>query len=270
MKIKNNDDFEKFLTEIPLYQQHELNFLDWSDILKNTIIVEQYCEKCKKIRSFKCDNKVFQPIISEILTCQPVPGVVYELKPLLFYLIVNLTCQHGCGEKHAISLKVTNSNIEKIGQYPTFVKNEISGTLLKYKNIIPKYYPELTKAESCFSYGLGIPSFVYLRRVLEHLINEKYYGTSSENIKFIDKIKKLEETEEVIPKDLECVKENIYSVLSKGVHEYEEQECVELYPSVKYVIECILDNEIIKKERKEKSKKAIQAINGKLQEKNNG
>ena len=160
--------------------------------------------------------------------------------------------------------------MEKIGQSPSFVKNEIYDSLLKYKNIIPKFYPELTKAESCYSHGLGIPAFVYLRRILEHLVNEKYYKFLCKNITFVEKIKKLEKYDKIIPDDLEAIKGQIYSVLSKGVHEYEELECVKLYPSVKYVIECVLDNELLKKERKEKSKNAIQAINGKLSEENNG
>ena len=271
MEIKSKEDFELFLTEISPYQQHQLCLLDWSNILRDSIVVEQYCEKCQKLRTFKCENGVFQPLVSNIICYQNVPGNEPTiLKPHLYFLTMKLNCQHNCGEMHAITLKVTNNHVEKIGQSPSFVKNEIYNSLLKYKNIIPKFYPELTKAESCYSHGLGIPAFVYLRRILENLINEKFYQISQENLKFIEKIKMLEENEEIIPNDLECVKENIYSILSKGVHEYNEQECVKLYPSVKYIIECILDNELQKKQRKEKSKKAIQAINGKLLEEKDG
>lgn len=55
-------------------------------------------------------------------------------------------------------------------------------------------------------------------------------------------------------------------MLSKGIHEYEEDECMQLYLSVKFIIERMLDLELEKKQNSVKAKAAIRAIKGKLQE----
>ena len=52
----------------------------------------------------------------------------------------------------------------------------------------------------------------------------------------------------IIPEILREVKSNIYGVLSKGVHENTDDECMELFPYMQFVIEQILDERIRKKE----------------------
>lgn len=67
------------------------------------------------------------------------------------------------------------------------------------------------------------------------------------------------------------MKDHLYSVLSKGIHEYDEQECLEIYEIVKFVIEEILDKQLEEKKREEKIKKAKEALIAKVsKEKNNG
>ena len=172
-----------------------------------------------------------------------------------------------CGEAHYYSLLFKGNTVIKIGQYPSFSKSEVQ-SLRKYKNLISKYYPELTRSVNAYSQGMGVAAFVYLRRILEYLVESKYNGDTS--WKFIEKLKEVEKTEEIIPEELSAVKEEIYSVLSKGIHEYEEDECMELYLAVKYVIERMLDIELERKSRLSKANEAMKAIKSKLQESKNG
>ncbi|MBC3806012.1 hypothetical protein H8K52_01475 [Undibacterium seohonense] len=59
----------------------------------------------------------------------------------------------------------------------------------------------------------------------------------------------------------------MYSILSKGIHELSENECLTAFPIVKIGIEIILDGklEAIERERKlTEARKAISALNSSL------
>ena len=59
----------------------------------------------------------------------------------------------------------------------------------------------------------------------------------------------------------------MYGILSKGVHDLTEQECLEYFPVAQKGIELILDDEMERLERKAKTadtQKAIDAIRNKI------
>ena len=51
------------------------------------------------------------------------------------------------------------------------------------------------------------------------------------------------------------MKTRIYGILSRGIHASSDQECIELFKPMEYVIEELLDHKITKMEREEKLKK---------------
>lgn len=125
------------------------------------------------------------------------------------------------------------------------------------------------------SNGVGIGSFVYLRRVFETLIEDAHQKAKADDewnedgytsTKVSDKIKILEN---YLPEFLVENKEN-YGILSKGVHSLEENECLACYEIVKSGIEIILDEKVeeLKKNKKiETVKKQISTLNSKLKTK---
>ncbi len=54
---------------------------------------------------------------------------------------------------------------------------------------------------------------------------------------------------------------SLYGILSKGVHDLTEEECLSFFPAVKVAIELILDDKLEQMERDRKVKKAKAAIN---------
>ena len=271
---KQKDLLVQILTSEPPYKSIQFEY-DWYIYFGHIehICVDAYCENC-------CGGKVFSADVTESFQLMHLsayqviggPPGSHNPSPETYYkdreYFVNFTLRCAkCGEAHYYSVLFKGNTITKIGQYPSFSKSEVQD-LRKYKNLISKYYPELTRSVNAYSQGMGVAAFVYLRRILEYLVESKYEGDAS--WKFIEKLKEVEKKEEIIPVELSTVKEEIYSILSKGIHEYEESECMELYLSVKYVIERILDLELERKKRELKASEAIKAIKGKLQEKNNG
>lgn len=65
----------------------------------------------------------------------------------------------------------------------------------------------------------------------------------------------------IILDHLADVKSKIYGALSKGVHESTNDECMELFPYMQFVIEQILDERIRKKELDQKIAKLKKKLN---------
>lgn len=163
-------------------------------------------------------------------------------------------------KEHAIlfDLIVNDDKIIKIGQYPS-VADLIIPETAKYKSILGKQYRDFSKAVGLFAHGIGIGSFVYLRRIIENLVFDKYnqvadeLGLSKENFEHLKFDKKIETLKNYLPKVL-VTNKNVYGIVSKGVHELSEEECREMFPYIKAGIELILDDLLAEKERKEKEK----------------
>ena len=234
-----------------------------------SLTISHFCNKCGQLRTFKCLRTGFREIENQyrgysLSTDWSLTFEEYSQKSRhTFFLKFN--CTHDCDEIHYCILLIDNGTMQKIGQYPTFSKEEVNTKLYQYKTLIPKYYPELTKAVSAYSQNMGVASFVYLRRILEHLVETRYKNFGGiENIRFVDKLHEVEKREKIIPDEFQDIENQLYTVLSKGVHEYEEDECNEMFPAVKFIIESILDEELMKKEHEQKARKAKEIINDKL------
>ncbi len=142
-----------------------------------------------------------------------------------------------------------NSTVTKIGQYPSMA-DLATHDIRKYRRVLgANRYSEFSRAVGLVSHGVGIGSFIYLRRIIEQLIedshqieiksdgwNEDQYIRSRTS----EKIKMLENS---LPEFLVANKP-IYSILSKGIHDLEEQECLDSFHIVKVGIELILDEKL--------------------------
>tara|TARA_R110002051_G_scaffold297297_1_gene363597 strand:- start:868 stop:1704 length:837 start_codon:yes stop_codon:yes gene_type:complete len=160
----------------------------------------------------------------------------------------------------------------KIGQDVQLMEFE-SWKVKNYRNVLSKEkQKELIRAIGLASHGVGIGSFVYLRRIFEDLIEEAHLLAKSnanwndeEYLRFrmADKITSLKE---YLP-DFLVRNKAIYSILSKGIHELSEQLCLTYFDTILLGIERILEAklELIKqKKRDEDAEKKIAELNKKL------
>ena len=155
--------------------------------------------------------------------------------------------------------------VEKVGQYPSMADLQLFD-IEKYRRVLSKeQFHDFRKALGLYSSGVGCGSFVYLRRIFEGLTREaeeiasKLDGWDAEEYKkrkFNERIEYLENFgQKLIPDELAMVKTKIYGVLSQGVHESSDQECIELFPAMKFAIEELLDHKIAEQEHNEKLKR---------------
>ena len=70
-------------------------------------------------------------------------------------------------------LITTDNKIIKVGQYPSVADMTIP-EIKKYRKVLGSEYRDYAKAIGLFANGIGIGSFVYLRRIIENLIYKKF------------------------------------------------------------------------------------------------
>lgn len=278
--MKNFKSLESFITDTPTYVKEELTEQDVQNISQTkNFRVDAYCIHCDNFSIFEYNDDTWHGNLINVDARYTFEGMglktnnatpIQEESAELIYKSLELTCAR-CKHKYQYFFATNRKYIIKIGQYPSFAELNSHG-IEKYKNLIPKYFIEFKSSLSCYSQGKGIAAFVYLRRILEDLVEKIYFKKvidKEENERFIDKFKKVQQIEKVLPEEMEDIQNALYSVLSKGIHEYEESECLMLYEPIKFVIEEILNRQLHEKERLDKIKEVKMAINSKLKEKSN-
>lgn len=261
--------FEDLLVNNGLYNFIEISIDDFYEIEKllsnskhNLFKFNCFCTECMDIRTFESVGCID---IRATNTFVPKPGQSIEsFKENLYKNYLNkrysITFRCTLESKHLIlfDLLVTNDKIIKIGQYPSFADLSI-GDISKYKSALGDKFKEYSKSLGLFSHGIGIGSFVYLRRIIENLVFNKYDEVKNNleishddflNADFKEKINILKD---YLPSTL-VENKNAYSIVSKGIHQLSEQECISMYPYIKIGIELILDEVLAEKQRAEKAK----------------
>jgi hypothetical protein len=163
-------------------------------------------------------------------------------------------------------------SIIKIGQHPSF-GDLVLPELTKYSPVLNKQVlGEFKRGLGLASHDVGIGAFVYLRRVFEYLLEEAHQitkgtiGWDEENYNKSRTSERIQALREYLPVFL--VKNPvIYSLLSKGLHELTEQECLEHFDVLRICIEIILDEKVESKQKAEKhrqAKLALQAVINKV------
>jgi len=162
-----------------------------------------------------------------------------------------------------IFIKLEEDKIIKIGQYPN-VRLTLYPHVSKYQKLLSNYFIELKTALSLYSNSVGVGSYVYLRRVFEKIIFDKYNESKNE-IKISEKDfllakmdKKIEMLKDYLPAFI-VQNKKIYSILSKGIHELDENECLKYFDTIEQSIEMILD-EILEQKSKEVKQKSLTSL----------
>lgn len=158
-----------------------------------------------------------------------------------------------------------NSTFKKIGQYPSFA--DLSFPELKqYRKVISeKDMKELRKSIGLYAQGIGVGSYVYIRRVLECLIDEAKNVAINENTitqeeydskKVVERIKLLKN---YLP-ELLVSNSTIYGIVSKGIHELSEDECLSYFPVVQECVFMTLEQWEQRRKKKEAEKRISTAL----------
>lgn len=182
------------------------------------------------------------------------------------FTTINMECRR-TGGYMIITIKndFEQGMVMKVGQYPSIASIHIA-QIQKYKNIMSKVeLKEFTRAIGLVANGVGIGAFVYLRRLFERQIQEVAdkklnAGEIDESVFRSSRMdEKIEMLKDVLPHFL-VENKSIYGIISKGIHQLTEEECLAMFDILRTSIELILDE---KKEMMEKESK-MKRISGQL------
>ena len=249
----------------------EDNIAELADLIGGHVQLNVCCPKCKENRVFSGkaipyywydDHKqeiCGRPLEDEIISWQYIhtsqlngrgenkpwtwtnKSIGDDTRLMVFKFVCTMDNTH-----HLDYIVFTYGNkMKKIGQYPSLA--DLSFPELKeYRKVMSRDdEKELKRAIGLYASGIGIGSYVYLRRIFERIIvtaghkaisvgkiKEEDFGKARVN----EKIKMLSD---YLPKLL-VNNEAFYGIVSKGIHELSEEECIEYFPVLKSFIMMIL------------------------------
>lgn len=293
--------FANFLLDSGLYASifiEEENISDFIELVKGNVKISTYCKECEQERVFTMKPIKYYHMTgqegNEKITCESLGDRMSSMQDVMSIAkienkntdaweliksnfaditrLMNFEFICSMDEKHHLdfTVLVNDNSFMKIGQFPSIADITFPG-LDDYKHVISKQdRSELGTAIGLFANGVGAGSYVYLRRILERLVyqakenaGDKVDNDSFENAKVADRIKMLEG---YLP-DILIQNTTIYGILSKGIHELSEEDCLNYFPVVKECIFQILgmwENMRKKQADEDALNKALNVIIGKI------
>lgn len=254
----------EFYKNIPLYKSYRFDDSNYEDIIDIQFYmgpIDLFCKECNQKSIFKLEvpKEVGYGKLARI-DISKMKGDMLTHKENVFRdrtVYKELFCSRDILHSVKFYIEIFDNAIMKIGQYPSYADLH-DEDYEKYRKVLADKYIEYKKAIGLYSHGIGIGSYVYLRRIFEELIIKTYEAhkdcltVSREDYlsqRMDDKIAILKN---YLPKNL-IENKKIYSILSKGIHSLSENECLEYFNIIKIGIEIILDEkiEMIEKQKKE-------------------
>lgn len=249
---------EKLLLEVPLYKVFHLSEAD-ADGISNLISfqgsIDIYCVECEQHSIFWGQGE--QPEIYKLGTYMLMTRSAHLLRGRYFYVV--LVCSRVKDHHLLFYFHINDRGLIKVGQFPSLADIHLKA-IEKYRQTLGnESYKEFARAVGLYAHGVGIGSFVYLRRIFENLVTESHNKASKGGDWDEDKFQRARMDEKLLmlkdylPQTL-VSNAAIYSILSRGIHSLSEDECLNYFNTTKLGIELILDEKIEGEERKEKEK----------------
>ncbi len=246
-----------FFFDTPIYTPIEINESN-KDIFKK-IIEHQSSEEFEGYNPWRQVESTFVVITDLIPSGGTFTG----------YGIVKIKCKRTDDIfRYYIYMNPKTNKLMKTGQYPSIADFHIS-EIKQYNKLLSKdKLKEFTRAIGLAANGVGIGSFVYLRRIFEYLIYEAYITCEKEGLVGKEDYTKARMDGKIallsahLPAFL-VENKGIYSILSKGIHELDESTCLDHFDTLRVGIEIILDeklDELRKREKIESAKKKLMQV----------
>ena len=308
-EIKSIDNvFGNFLVTAGLYEEIEIteeNIYELADLVGGHVKINVYCTKCRESRVFACeaisyywydeqnDEILCRSLEDEIVSWQriqkinrtPNPFSTSSLSIETTWVWINnfinddtrlMVFKFFCAmdnNHHLDYVVITEGNVmRKIGQFPSVADLECP-ELKEYRKVISREdEKELKRAIGLFASGIGVGSFVYLRRIFERIIvsasqkaleEEKIVEEEFAKARIDEKIKMLVD---YLPRSM-VGNSVFYGIISKGIHELSEEECLDYFPILKnFIVMTLRQWETLRKDKEEEIEisKALNKIASKV------
>lgn len=281
-----------FLLTVPLYEQTKYSGVEGWEIVETLFFrgtYDSFCTKCNRASTFQVTGPARPPELqrnedreramrklnsmagmdSPDPALPPIRSGVHVLhahctrthqhvQDFIFYADTGI-------EYDEHNRPILFSTFEKIGQKPSYADLHLAN-VKQYVPVLSKLQlRELSKAIGLASHGVGIGSYVYLRRIFEALVEDAHIvakGDQNWNEEAFLRMRmgeKISTLKGHLPAFL-VEHPAMYSILSKGIHELSEDDCIKHFATLRLGIEMILDEKLEKENQAKKSAAAKLAL----------
>jgi hypothetical protein len=201
--------------------------------------VDGFCRYCKQDTTFTVDG------IS-------IPGgdTWQTIGTRIAFDEMTVTCARNEHHWYRYFFRIRNMTVTKVGQFPSLADIAIDETRQKYRSVLRgDNWSELYKAIGLAAHGEGIGSFVYLRRVFERLIQSRFDEFKSDeqwdepSFRMLRMDEKIEFLKDHLPRSLVDTRK-IYKIFSLGIHELDNDTCLQFFEVGKRSIIMILEDDL--------------------------
>jgi hypothetical protein len=212
-----------------------------------------YCPDCKQPSLFSAPESR-----EHRLAQLAVPGRGSEPPGLASFGLFSRTYVCERNRAHSISVVVAfhrDGSIEKVGQSPS-AYDLLAIDKAKHARELEDAgrADEFVRAQILHSYGFGIAAFLYVRRVLEHIVNLAERDASNEGKlhKFDTQYPPMHERIAALPgflPDVMVRNAHAYKLLSEGVHSLNDEVCARHFGVLKGAVELFMAEHASKREQ---------------------
>jgi hypothetical protein len=247
---------QEVFIDAPLYEEFDFSGIDDKEFAKFILGgagLDAFCVECKQMSVFRLDETPSY-LLEEKAKSLPKYGVI-TLKAECSRHADNYNKK--CTGKIYFCLYRDGDKLIKIGQYPTKADLDFGSLEPAFsKELAGILRAELGRAIGLRAHGIGVGSFVYLRRVFESLIEEAHVLAKSSNgwddsdfqkARMPERIKLLKA---YLPNRL-VETSKLYDILSLGLHELSEEDCLKHFDLIQKAILMILKERHEEREYKE-------------------
>jgi len=248
---------KEFCITYPLYERYtfaeEHAQAGW-DVMFSQEPIDTYCPECNS-------HSIFHQYLTGTINTVAWAWVGSKRFNVL------LKCSRNPDHRLYFLFDVEGWVVQKIGQYPSLADLN-TYDVRQYSAVLSKEdFNEFTKAIGLAAHGVGVGSFVYLRRIFENLVRAAYQIAKTDSGWDDDAYQngRMAERIQLLAGHLpEFLVENrsMYKILSQGIHELTEKECLAAFSVVKMGIELILDEKLAAAAKQQKLEQAKKAIHG--------
>lgn len=252
-ELEDKLDPKYFFFDLPLYEKVNLN--------------DDNISKAEDLINFHGNFNAYNFLIKDNTTFEGYNNSYRTLDENSSYYQIDIKCSRS-KVTFRFFIRADEKKIQKVGQFPSLADLNIE-QIKEYESILSEEkLKEFIRGIGLRAHGIGIGSFVYLRRIFEYLIEKEHIAAKKtkdwdENLYEKSRmVEKIELLKDCLPKFL-VENKDLYGILSLGVHELSEDECLKYFDPLKMGIIEILEEKVAEKKREDRkiqTQKSIQVI----------
>lgn len=232
---------QDFFFNTPLYSEQTIDHETAMAVFRRGHRVDGWCSRCGRESTF-----IFIPQNMQRLS-------ETDGKPHFSGAIL-LKCVRD-EDRHVLTFhcRMVSGSLQKVGQFPSFADVALDQSKQYAKLLGSEYSSEFHKAIGLAAHGVGIGSFVYMRRIFEKLIQSRFdefkeaEGWSEQEFRNMRMGERIQHLKNHLPGFL-VRNTKLYSIISRGIHELDEETCLSAFSLVKGATIIILEEDKKKKE----------------------